>query len=134
MTYAATATDDGTATVTCAPASGATFAIGTTTVTCTAVDDDGATATGSFPVARGAREQLARFLVALTGVSPTSSHAATITTIVNRLPDRSLTLACEPLRLISKVLEQQSGRLVPADRAAALIADATRIRAVLACR
>ena len=33
------------------PASGATFAIGTTTVTCTAVDDDGATATGSFPVA-----------------------------------------------------------------------------------
>ena len=117
------------------PASGATFAIGTTTVTCTAVDDDGATATGSFPVAvRGAREQLARFLVALTGVSPTSSHAATITTVVNRLPDRSLTLACEPLRLISKVLEQQSGRLVPADRAAALIADATRIRAVLACR
>ena len=82
---------------------------------------------------RGAREQ--RFLVALTGVAPTSSYAATITTVVNRLPDRSLTLACEPLRLISKVLEQQqSGRLVPADRAAALIADATRIRAVLACR
>ena len=134
VSYAATATDDGTATVTCAPASGATFAIGTTTVTCTAVDDDGATATGSFTVAvRGAREQLARFLVALTGVAPTSSHAATITTVVNRLPDRSLTLACEPLRLISKVLEQQSGRLVPADRAAALIADATRIRAVLAC-
>ena len=134
VTYTATATDDGTVTVTCTPASGATFAIGTTTVTCTAVDDDGATATGSFPVAvRGAREQLARFLVALTGVSPTSSYAATITTIVNKLPDRSLTLACEPLRLISKVLQQQSGRLVPADRAAALIADATRIRAVLAC-
>ena len=53
---------------------------------------------------------------------------------MNRLPDRSLTLACEPLRLISKVLQQQSGCLVPADRAAALIADATRIRAVLACR
>ena len=104
-------------------------------MTCTAVDDDGATATGSFPVAvRGAREQLARFLVALTGVSPTSSYAATITTIVDKLPDRSLPLACEPLRLISKVLQQQSGRLVPADRAAALIADATRIRAVLACR
>ena len=135
-TYAATATDsDGTVTVTCAPAAGSTFAIGTTTVTCTAVDDDGATATGSFPVTvRGAREQLARFLIALTGVSPTSSYAATITTIVNKLPDRSLTLACEPLRLISKVLQQQSGRLVPADRAAALIADATRIRAVLACR
>ena len=93
--------------MTCTPASGSTFAIGTTTVTCTAVDDDGATATGSFTVAvRGAREQLARFLVALTGVAPTSSYAATITTVVNRLPDRSLTLACEPLRLISKVLQR----------------------------
>ena len=135
VTYAVTATDDGTATVTCAPASGSTFAIGTTTVDCMAVDDDGATATGSFPVAvRGAREQLARFLVALTGVSPTSSYAATVTTIVNKLPDRSLPLACEPLRLITKALQAQSGRLVPAARAAALIADATRIRAVLACR
>jgi hypothetical protein len=136
VAYAATVTDtDGAATVTCTPASGSTFAIGTTTVTCTAVDDDGATATGSFPISvRGAREQLARFLVALTSVAPTSSYAATITTVVDRLPDRSLTLACEPLRLITKVLQAQSGRLLPADRASALIADATRIRAVLACR
>jgi HYR domain len=49
---AATATDDvdGTITPTCVPASGSTFALGTTTVTCTATDAAGNTATGSFTV------------------------------------------------------------------------------------
>ena len=47
-----TATDDETAnpTVACAPASGTLFAIGTTTVTCTAEDVDGNVATSSFTV------------------------------------------------------------------------------------
>jgi hypothetical protein len=47
-----TATDDESAspTVACAPASGTVFAIGATTVTCTAEDDDGNTATRTFTV------------------------------------------------------------------------------------
>lgn len=52
-TYTApTATDnvDPTPTVGCAPASGSTFPLGTTTVTCTATDVSGNTATGSFTV------------------------------------------------------------------------------------
>jgi hypothetical protein len=36
--------------VACQPASGSSFAIGTTTVTCTATDDEGNVATGSFRV------------------------------------------------------------------------------------
>lgn len=52
MTFAATATDlvDGSVAVTCIPASGGTFAPGTTTVNCSATDSHGNTATGSFTV------------------------------------------------------------------------------------
>ena len=52
VSYEVTATDDGTApaTVTCDPASGATFAVGPTTVTCTASDTGGQTAAGTFTV------------------------------------------------------------------------------------
>ncbi|HEX5504820.1 MAG TPA: HYR domain-containing protein, partial [Thermomicrobiales bacterium] len=50
--YTATATDavDGAVAVACAPASGATFPLGTTTVNCSAGDKAGNTATGSFAV------------------------------------------------------------------------------------
>lgn len=52
VVYTITATDDvdGDIAVSCAPASGSTFAIGITTVTCTATDSSLNTATGSFDV------------------------------------------------------------------------------------
>ena len=53
MTYAATASDavDGAVTPECSPASGSEFAIGRTTVSCTATDAHGNTsAAGSFSV------------------------------------------------------------------------------------
>lgn len=52
VTYTASATDlvDPTVPVSCTPPSGSTFAPGTTTVTCSATDDSGNTATGTFTV------------------------------------------------------------------------------------
>jgi hypothetical protein len=52
VTYSVSATDqiDNTDPVTCTPASGATFRIGTTSVACTATDSGGRTATASFDV------------------------------------------------------------------------------------
>jgi hypothetical protein len=52
VTYTATANDDrdGPLTPTCTPASGSTFPVGTTTVTCTATDAAGNTGTASFTV------------------------------------------------------------------------------------
>lgn len=52
VTYTATATDlvDGSVTPTCTPASGSTFALGTTTVQCSATDAHHNTSTGSFTV------------------------------------------------------------------------------------
>ncbi|MDP9326787.1 MAG: HYR domain-containing protein [Actinomycetota bacterium] len=52
VSYTATATDlvDGSRPVTCSPASGTTFAIGTTTVDCSSTDSHGNTAQGSFTI------------------------------------------------------------------------------------
>jgi hypothetical protein len=52
VTFTATATDlvDGTDTVTCTPASGSTFPLGTTNVQCSATDLHGNTASGNFNV------------------------------------------------------------------------------------
>jgi hypothetical protein len=52
VNYSASASDlvDGSVAVTCAPASGSTFALGTTTVHCSASDAHGNTGTGSFDV------------------------------------------------------------------------------------
>src|SRR5262249_2481263 len=52
VTFTATATDnvDGTDPVTCTPASGSTFPVGTTTVNCTATDAAGNYSSGSFKV------------------------------------------------------------------------------------
>jgi len=52
VTFAASATDaeDGSLTPSCAPLSGSTFALGSTTVTCTAIDSAGASASASFIV------------------------------------------------------------------------------------
>lgn len=51
VTYAASATDPGgVSSQSCSPASGATFALGTTTVNCTAMDTHGNTGTASFNV------------------------------------------------------------------------------------
>lgn len=136
VTYAVGVTDDGAVrSVACDPASGSPFAIGTTTVTCTAIDDDGAAGAASFLVTvRGAGDQLADLLVAVAGVGPGNSLAAKIGTAVGHLPDRALPLTCEPLRAFVKEVRAQSGKRIPAEVALALIEDATRIRAVLGCR
>jgi len=51
VTYTASASDpDDVATISCTPVSGSQFAVGTTTVRCTATDGSGNSASGSFPV------------------------------------------------------------------------------------
>jgi hypothetical protein len=129
--FEATATDDGTPVdVACAPATGTTFAIGTTAVECAAVDGHGATTTGTFDVTvRGAGEQLAELLVAVTGVGPGKSLADKVRTA---LADPART--CDTLQAFLDEVRAQSGKHVPAGTAAVLVEDATRIRTVLSCR
>ena len=139
VTYAVSAHDDvdPSPVVTCAPAPGGTFAIGNTTVTCTATDASGNAATASFVVhVRGASEQLAtlRTLVASLRLRPLYARSldgelSAVQTLVAHGQPRAASVVF--------VLFQAEVRLMPPSAitradAAALVADATRIRAVLA--
>jgi len=76
VTFVASASDlvDGTRTVTCAPASGSTFAIGTTTVACSASDTHGNQKTGSFTVTVTAADVAGRMVGAGTIQSGAVRH------------------------------------------------------------
>ena len=143
-TYTASATDavDPSPTLTCAPASGSLFAIGTTTVACTATDAAGNTATGSFTVAvRGAKEQLAHLVheVLAAAAIPAPLKARLLARIQPLLAtfdpgDRAQRrVVCAVLNAFVTSLRIFSGNGVPPALAAAWVADAVRIRAVLDC-
>jgi hypothetical protein len=126
--------------VACQPASGSTFAIGDTTVTCTATDASGNQASGSFTVhVRGAGEQiddLQQLLVDVTDIPPSmrQSLGAKLAVAEASLDNGRLDDACNALKAFIAEATAQSGRQLTADVAAVLVEDAVRIRAVLACR
>jgi large repetitive protein len=129
--------DDATApTPACSPASGTTFAIASTTVTCTAIDldDTPSTVSSSFTITvRGAADQLAALGQAVKGAGPGTSLADKITAAQSYLASGDTADACSTLTLFINQVKAQSGKSIPAGQAAQLIADATRIRAVMAC-
>ncbi len=76
VTYAVTASDvvDPTVTVSCSPASGGLFAVGTTTVNCTAIDDANNQSSGSFTVT--VRDTIAPVLSVPGNISAEAGNAA----------------------------------------------------------
>jgi hypothetical protein len=114
VTYAASAT--------CSPASGSTFPIGATTVTC---------AGGAFTITvKGAKEQLADLIRAVVASTHLSPAAKTRLTAALQALLRWLDLSRPAHRLaVCLALQAFSGQ----SQAAAWAADAGRIRAVLAC-
>ena len=141
VTYdAPVATDPDDATpppVSCTPASGATFAIGQSTVTCTATDPDDSNSpvSTSFTVTvQGAAAQLADLAQAVQGVGPGTILARTVGLAQSEVASGHAAAAC--LILDGFVLEVRglSGWSIPPATAQQLIADAQRIQAVLACR
>ena len=125
--------------VSCTPPSGSTFAIGDTTVTCTATDAAGNEAEGSFSVhVRGAGEQiddLQHLLVVITDIpsSVRQSLNAKLVDAETALADGDAAGACDGLKAFIGQSRAQSGRKLTADLAAVLIEHATRIRKVLTC-
>jgi hypothetical protein len=136
VAYSVTATDDvdGPVPVTCVPPSSSLVAIGTTTVNCTASDTNGNTSSASFTIrVKGAAEQLAGLLSAVTQVGPGTSLADKVTRAQAALGASDVADACSTLNALINQLKAQSGKRIPAEAAASLIGDATRIRAVLGC-
>lgn len=136
VTYAVSALDetDGPVAASCTPASGSTFAIGTTTVTCTAADAAGNTASASFAVTvRGAADQLASLRSAVAGTGPGRSLAAQVGAVQAAFAAGNRAAACSALQAFASHVRAQSGKSIPAATAGALLADAARIGAVIGC-
>jgi HYR domain len=122
------------ASLSCVPASGSTFPIGTTTVTCTASDTHGNTSTASFTVhVKGPPEQLADLLVAVTGVGPGTSLADKVKQAQSYLAAHDVPDACSTLTALINELKAQSGKTISSGQAATLITTVNRIRTVLGC-
>jgi hypothetical protein len=100
LTYTATAHDqqDGDVTTTCSPASGTTFAIKTTDVTCSATDSNGNTAWALFMVTVRDTSPPEILLPSMTTVEATSACGATFTYAVTASDavDGTVTVICSP--------------------------------------
>ncbi|WP_354147707.1 HYR domain-containing protein [Arthrobacter sp. 754] len=141
VTYTATATDtaDPNPTVSCEPASGATFPIRATTVSCTATDAAGNQATGSFTItvigAAGQLEDLKALIIAYPlKATVEASLLSKITGTQDAVAAGKTGSACSKLAdFLGQVADFQAARRVTAAQATELTADGTRIRAVLGC-
>jgi hypothetical protein len=134
VAYTASASDgtDPNPTLSCSPLSGTTFAIGSTTVRCTATDHVGNTAGGGFTVTvRGARQQLAE-LVRI--VAQKAGLPAAPAALLHTLDGASDAQLCVGLKAFATVVQALSHHALDAATAAEWTARADRIRAVLACR
>jgi outer membrane protein assembly factor BamB len=136
VTYSVSATDpdDAVASLTCAPPSGSTFPIGTTTVHCTATDTHGNTSAASFTVhVNGAADQLADLVVQLAGIGPGTSLADKVELVQAYLAANDVRDACSTMRALINEVKALSGKTIPPAEAATLIATANRITSVLGC-
>jgi WD40-like Beta Propeller Repeat/HYR domain len=144
VTYTVSAVDvvDPNPTLSCSHASGATFAIGVTTVSCTATDRAGNTSTGSFTVTVvGARAQIERLLqdvIGASGLTPTQKtflRTRLQNLLTNFNPDNPVhrNVTCITLQVFSLVVSAWRGLPIPPALADAWLADSRRIRSVLRC-
>jgi hypothetical protein len=136
VSFTATSSDDDghSYPVTCSPASGATFAIGQTTVACQATDAAGNTATGGFKVTvKGAADQLSYLIGRVQNVGPGRSLAAKLQSALSSLKAGDKRGACASIDGFMSELRSQRGKSFSPGLADALLADAARIKAVIPC-
>jgi len=126
--------DDAVTSLSCVSASGSAFPTGTTTVNCTAIDTHENTGNASFTVhIKGAAEQLADLLTAVTGVGPGTSLTNKVTRAQGSLAANDVLDTCSTLTALVHEISAQSGKKIPSGLAGTLIASANRIKTVLGC-
>jgi hypothetical protein len=131
VAYTVTATDDvdGLVPVNCEPASDRTFPIGDTTVTCTARDAAGNSATGVVDVhVNGAAEQLAELKATVEAI-PDGRGLAALVHNAQSAPRPEAT--CQILFALAQ--QARARKSLDADAAANLAAATERVRSVLEC-
>ena len=139
VTFVVTATDNAPGvTKACVPSAGSTFAIGTTTVNCTATDGAGNTDTKSFQIkVLGAVDQLNNLVNLVKGMKIEPGFQSELLNRLNNavkaLNQKSTALACTELAKFVAGAKAKSGQKLSAADATTLISEANRIRQVLAC-
>ena len=121
----------------CAPPSGATFPIGTTTVECSATDSGGLSDTAAFDVhVRGAGDQILRLRQTIVSwqLSPRGQELA----LTSKLDAAGAALSsgqdgCGPLRALIQHAGAQQGKHLTAGQAGEVTGRAAQIRSVLGC-
>ena len=126
--------------VKCSPASGSTFAIGTTTVKCTVTDTDDtpSSVSASFSVTvNGAATQVSNLITTVNsfGLPPAfqASFDTQLQAVQTDLTNHNSTQACRDLGAFINHVKAQSGKGLTVSQANQLLAAATNIQHVLAC-
>ena len=140
VTYGFSATDDrdSSPTRSCSPASGATFAIGVRTVNCTATDNFGNVASGSFRVTvRDTGAKITELIGTVKGLQVSRTLKRTLLQKLQGARSDYIAGAkagaCADLGGFIAKVSQQSGRTIPRAKARSLINSANRIKTQLAC-
>ena len=135
VTYTVQATDNvGVVSLVCVPPSGSVFAIGTTTVQCTARDAAGNTGTGVFRVrVKGAPEQILDLAVFVGNTPmPVLLKLRLLTALAVAFANQAnKTEACAAMSAFVQIVQTSTG--IPAAAKNQMLLDANRIRAVLGC-
>ncbi len=114
----------------------AAYSIGTTVVQCAAGDAAGNAASASFTVkVKGAPEQIVDLVQLAKGMAlPTPLKTKLLAALQTALANpRNKPLACGVLSLFIQYVQAQPPSVIPPAKKAQMIADATRIKAVLGC-
>ena len=126
----------------CTPAPGSTFAIGITTVTCTAKDFTGNTSTGTFTASvKAAADQITDLIAMVNSFNFRHGIQNSLDTKLQNA-ENALSAAnaydradvCNLMVAFINETNAQSGKAITVDEAAQLINAASRIRAVLGCQ
>ena len=143
VSFSASATDtvDPHPTVNCAPLSGSTFAIGTTTVQCAATDAGHNSSQGSFTATvNGASGQTANLIMLVQGFNLAQGITNSLDTKLQNVLDAfnatnagNRANACNQITAFINSVMAQSGKQLTIAQANQLIAKANQIRAVQGC-
>jgi hypothetical protein len=143
VAYTVSASDnlDPSPTVSCSPASGASFSIGSTTVGCSATDSAGNGTSASFSVVvKGAAQQASDLSTLVKGINLKQGIANSLDAKLQGVRDALASLqggntaaACNKLDAAINEISAQSGKDITVPQASDLIADINRIKAVIGC-
>jgi len=140
VNYTVSATDnaDPSPTVACAPASGSTFPVGTSVVSCTATDVAGNSSNGTFSIVVNGAAAQASILVAVVenldlSAGATESLTSKLENALASLAAGNVTSGCNVLSAFINQVAAQSGKQFTAAEADQLIAAANQVRAAQGC-